>query len=179
MGVHTCGQRINPSSFESVSKLNFPMTMRGLTTRYAWLREWEMQIKPVMIKHLFETLREYPAWKAHVRNRGISAADEIEVAMVRDFSSHATTRLTLMHQTTGHGLYLHIPFCHQRCHFCAFYLEIYQARAAGAFLASLLTELRLYGQHNPFGQEPLGYDCFGGGTPTTLTPAIERGVIGG
>jgi hypothetical protein len=49
-----------------------------------------MQIKPVMIKHLFETLREYPAWKAHVRNRGIAAADEIEVAMVRDFSPTAT-----------------------------------------------------------------------------------------
>jgi hypothetical protein len=40
-----------------------------------------------MIKQLFETLREYPAWKVHVRNRGVSAADEIEVAMMRDFSS--------------------------------------------------------------------------------------------
>ena len=64
----------------------FPDDYEGPHDEYAWLREWEMQIKPVMIKQLFETLREYPAWKAHVRNRGISAADEIEVAMVRDFS---------------------------------------------------------------------------------------------
>ncbi|MBI4002952.1 MAG: radical SAM family heme chaperone HemW [Nitrospira defluvii] len=75
-----------------------------------------------------------------------------------------------MIQATGHGLYLHIPFCHQRCHFCAFYLEIHQARAADAFLSSLLTELRLYGKRHPFGQEPLDSIYFGGGTPTTLTP---------
>ena len=75
-----------------------------------------------------------------------------------------------MIQTTGQGLYLHIPFCHQRCHFCAFYLEIHQARAAEEFLSSLLTELRLYGERHPFGQEPLDSIYFGGGTPTTLTP---------
>ncbi len=64
----------------------FPDDYEGPHDENAWLREWELQIKPAMIKHLFETLREYPAWKAHVRNRGISAADEIEVAMVREFS---------------------------------------------------------------------------------------------
>lgn len=75
-----------------------------------------------------------------------------------------------MTQATGRGLYIHIPFCHQRCHFCAFYLEIHQARAAEAFLLSLLTELRFYGERRPFGQEPLDSIYFGGGTPTTLTP---------
>ncbi len=64
----------------------FPDDYGGSQDEYAWLREWEMQIKPEMIKRLFETLREYPAWKAHVRNRGISSADEIEVAMIRDCS---------------------------------------------------------------------------------------------
>ncbi len=75
-----------------------------------------------------------------------------------------------MIQTTGQGLYLHIPFCHQRCHFCAFYLEIHQARAADAFLSSLLAEMRLYGERRPFGDQPLDSIYFGGGTPTTLTP---------
>ena len=65
----------------------FPDDYEGSHDELAWLREWEQQIKPVLIKQLFETLRDYPAWKAHVRNRGISATDEIEVAMVRDFSS--------------------------------------------------------------------------------------------
>ena len=41
-----------------------------------------------------------------------------------------------MRQATGRGLYIHMPFCHQRCHFCAFYLEIHHARAAEEFVAS-------------------------------------------
>ena len=65
----------------------FPDDYDGPHDERAWLREWETQIKPVLIKNLFDTLRDYPAWKSHVRNRGISPTDEIEVAMVRDFSS--------------------------------------------------------------------------------------------
>ena len=74
-----------------------------------------------------------------------------------------------MRQATGRGLYIHVPFCHQRCHFCAFYLEIHHARAAEEFLGSLMTELRLYGEQRLFGSEPLQSVYFGGGTPTTLT----------
>jgi oxygen-independent coproporphyrinogen-3 oxidase len=75
-----------------------------------------------------------------------------------------------MIQTTRQGLYLHIPFCHQRCHFCAFYLEIHRARAADAFLSSLLAEMRLYGERRYFEGKPLDSIYFGGGTPTTLEP---------
>ena len=64
----------------------FPDDYEGPHDEQAWLREWELQIKPLLIKNLFDTLREYPAWKSHVRNRGKSPAEEIEVAMVRDFS---------------------------------------------------------------------------------------------
>lgn len=74
-----------------------------------------------------------------------------------------------MPQATAQGLYIHIPFCHQRCHFCAFYLEIHQARAAEHFVASLLTELRLYGEGGVLGPAPLDSIYFGGGTPTTLS----------
>ena len=74
-----------------------------------------------------------------------------------------------MRQATGRGLYIHVPFCHQRCHFCAFYLEIHHARAAKDFLSSLMTELRLYGEQRLFGSEPLQSVYFGGGTPTTLS----------
>lgn len=74
-----------------------------------------------------------------------------------------------MSQAPGQGLYIHIPFCHQRCHFCAFYLEIHHARAAEEFVASLLTELRMYGDTGLLGLAPLDSIYFGGGTPTTLS----------
>lgn len=82
-----------------------------------------------------------------------------------------------MHQTTGRGLYIHVPFCHQRCHFCAFYLEIHHPRAAEEFLGSLLTELRLYSEQRLFGSEPLQSVYFGGGTPTTLSPHQLAAVL--
>jgi len=67
------------------------------------------------------------------------------------------------------GLYLHIPFCRQRCHFCAFYLEIHREAAAEAFLHALYTELRLYGDDTYGKGRPLTSVYFGGGTPTALT----------
>ncbi len=67
------------------------------------------------------------------------------------------------------GLYIHIPFCHQRCHFCAFYLEIHQPRTADRFLSALLTEMDLYRRRQPFAGQPLDSLYFGGGTPTTLS----------
>lgn len=75
-----------------------------------------------------------------------------------------------MDDRASRGLYLHIPFCQQRCHFCAFYLEIHQPEAAEAFVESLLAELQLYGAQDPFDGAPLDSIYFGGGTPTTLTP---------
>jgi len=75
-----------------------------------------------------------------------------------------------MQPATDQGLYIHVPFCHQRCHFCAFYLEIHHPRAAAEFVDSLLTELRLYADSSPFDHSPLGSIYFGGGTPTTLSP---------
>lgn len=73
-----------------------------------------------------------------------------------------------MRQPIDQGLYIHVPFCHRRCHFCAFYLEIHHPRAAAEFVASLLAELRLYAAESPFNPRPLGSVYFGGGTPTTL-----------
>jgi oxygen-independent coproporphyrinogen-3 oxidase len=73
--------------------------------------------------------------------------------------------------TDDFGLYVHIPFCAQRCHFCAFYLEIYRQSAADDFLSALHTELRLHAAENITAGRPLRSVYFGGGTPTVLSPA--------
>ncbi len=50
-----------------------------------WLREWEVAIKPGLIRALFTHLRSFPNWEAHIRNRGISPLDEIEIVVERTF----------------------------------------------------------------------------------------------
>ncbi len=51
-----------------------------------WLNEWELAIKPGMIRAIFSHLRSFPNWEAHVRNRGISPLDEVEIVLTRRFS---------------------------------------------------------------------------------------------
>jgi oxygen-independent coproporphyrinogen-3 oxidase len=66
------------------------------------------------------------------------------------------------------GLYLHIPFCRQRCHFCAFYLETAKPERIESFLPALERELALYRRQDLLGGRTLRSVYFGGGTPTVL-----------
>ena len=66
------------------------------------------------------------------------------------------------------GLYLHIPFCRQRCDFCAFYLEIHRENRAEAFVRSLKHEITLSAQQHVAANRPVQSVYFGGGTPTAL-----------
>lgn len=64
----------------------FPDNYSGEEDSMEWLREWEARMKPRMLKQVFESLREYEAWRCHVRNRGVAASEEIEVVVSRDLS---------------------------------------------------------------------------------------------
>ena len=66
------------------------------------------------------------------------------------------------------GLYLHIPFCRQRCDFCAFYLEIHREDRAAVFVQSLIHEIRLSAQRHVAASRPIQSIYLGGGTPTVL-----------
>jgi hypothetical protein len=65
----------------------FPEEYEGHEDDYHWLEEWERLMKPELLKVIFDSLRRYPAWTVHVRNRGISPQDEIEIAMVKGLSN--------------------------------------------------------------------------------------------
>src|SRR6266446_3510559 len=76
------------------------------------------------------------------------------------------------------GLYLHIPFCRKRCHFC--YFRVYTDKDSGAIKAYLdlaLAELRLYAGR-PFisGRKPQ-FVYFGGGTPSFLSESQLRHLV--
>lgn len=75
------------------------------------------------------------------------------------------------------GLYIHIPFCRTRCHFCAFYLELYRADSAAVFVSSLFREIELYATRDPLKGHAFSSIYFGGGTPTTLSPDQLRQIL--
>lgn len=66
------------------------------------------------------------------------------------------------------GLYIHVPFCRTRCHFCAFYLRIYRDDLAQAYVQALLKEIRLHAFRLTTRDTPLSTLYLGGGTPTLL-----------
>ncbi|HEY7449926.1 MAG TPA: coproporphyrinogen-III oxidase family protein [Vicinamibacterales bacterium] len=74
------------------------------------------------------------------------------------------------------GLYLHIPFCRKRCHFC--YFRVYtdkNAQEVADYLDVLVREWELYQSQRAIAGRPLNFVYFGGGTPSFLsTRQLER-----
>src|ERR1041385_5789654 len=64
------------------------------------------------------------------------------------------------------GLYLHIPFCKQACHYCDFHFSTLKDNKA-SMAESLCKELDL--QKDYLGGETLETIYFGGGTPSLLS----------
>ena len=53
----------------------------------AFLAEWEAALKPDVVRAVFQVLRAVPGWTAHVRSRGASSADEIEIVVERSYAT--------------------------------------------------------------------------------------------
>jgi oxygen-independent coproporphyrinogen-3 oxidase len=64
------------------------------------------------------------------------------------------------------GVYLHIPFCKQACHYCNFHFSTNLA-SKNDFVSALLKEIAL--QQEYLGREFIETVYFGGGTPSLLT----------
>ncbi len=80
-------------------------------------------------------------------------------------------RSTPLPHTPALGLYIHVPFCRSRCHFCAFYLQIYREDRAQNYLTALFHEIQLHAERQTLGSRRLDTVYFGGGTPTALQPS--------
>lgn len=66
------------------------------------------------------------------------------------------------------GLYIHVPFCSQRCSYCDFYF-VTTARSHAPFVEALRREIELVAAEYA-GREPIRTIYFGGGTPSLLDP---------
>jgi oxygen-independent coproporphyrinogen-3 oxidase len=76
------------------------------------------------------------------------------------------------------GLYLHIPFCRKRCHFC--YFRVYtdkNAKEVQAYLDTLARECELYAQQRAVAGRALNFVYFGGGTPSFLSTKQLQSLV--
>ena len=76
------------------------------------------------------------------------------------------------------GLYLHIPFCRKRCHFC--YYRVYTDKNASevqSYLDVLAREWELYALEPAIAGRPLDFVYFGGGTPSFLSVRQLEGLV--
>jgi oxygen-independent coproporphyrinogen-3 oxidase len=77
------------------------------------------------------------------------------------------------------GLYIHIPFCASRCHYCNFATGGYEADLARRYVGALAREIEGAASGDPARAAMRGVDTiyFGGGTPTTLAVEDLRDLL--
>ena len=72
------------------------------------------------------------------------------------------------------GIYIHIPFCRQKCYYCDFYKTV-NTTITEKFLSALKTEI--IQRKNYLENEKVETIYFGGGTPSVLTKNEINGII--
>jgi len=74
------------------------------------------------------------------------------------------------------GLYVHVPFCRHKCHYCDFYSFVDSENRSAPFVQRLLAEAAAAAR---FIRTPLTSVFVGGGTPTMLPPPLLREMVEG
>ena len=77
------------------------------------------------------------------------------------------------------GIYLHIPFCRKRCHFC--YFKVYTDKDSSAirsYIDAAIQELSIYATKPFIGGRKPNFIYFGGGTPSYLSVEQLRHLTG-
>src|SRR5689334_5427973 len=78
------------------------------------------------------------------------------------------------------GIYMHIPFCRKRCHFC--YFKVYTDKDSAAikgYIDAALKELAIYADKPFIGGRKPNFVYFGGGTPSYLSVDQLKHLTGG
>lgn len=73
-------------------------------------------------------------------------------------------------QTVIDHLYVHVPFCDGKCHYCTFYSELYDHSRASAYIDCVAQELDALLQSSPSPRPATIY--IGGGTPSVLSASL-------
>jgi oxygen-independent coproporphyrinogen-3 oxidase len=90
----------------------------------------------------------------------------------------ALDRATPAEKRVPLGLYLHIPFCRKRCHFCYFRVYVNKsAREVEHYLSVLAREWELYLDRQALSGRPIDFVYFGGGTPSFLSTRQLQSLV--
>lgn len=71
-------------------------------------------------------------------------------------------------------IYIHVPFCLQKCHYCSFYSEDFTSADKQNYLDNLHRETQLFLEKYEIDAKTI---YFGGGTPSLLQPAELEAII--
>ena len=74
------------------------------------------------------------------------------------------------------GIYIHIPFCKQACHYCNFHFST-SLQYKNDFLAALLKEIQLQSANNYLQNQSIETIYLGGGTPSLLSNQEVKTII--
>jgi len=83
-------------------------------------------------------------------------------------TTKTSERVPSLHRRTPTALYIHIPFCTNKCFYCDFNSYVAAGQPIDAYLDALENEMRLTVEAMP--TETIQTVFVGGGTPTVLTP---------
>lgn len=75
------------------------------------------------------------------------------------------------------GLYLHVPFCLQKCPYCSFYSLPGRLDLSKRYVAAIKKQIRRFAAHGETTAQPLATIFFGGGTPSILPPDSLRELL--
>ena len=70
------------------------------------------------------------------------------------------------------GLYLHVPFCLQKCPYCSFYSLSGRLDLSKRFITAVNRQIKIFATRREIREQPSATIFFGGGTPSMLSPTI-------
>jgi len=73
------------------------------------------------------------------------------------------------------GIYIHIPFCRQRCDYCGFYSQTKAGELSSDYLSALKKDFAL--RRGMLGSDPVETVYFGGGTPSAIPSDLHADLL--
>jgi oxygen-independent coproporphyrinogen III oxidase len=92
--------------------------------------------------------------------------------------AHQTLPMVRRGATQALSIYVHIPFCVQKCGYCDFNAYLYRAHLAHTYLVALEQEFTHTASTRPWTAYHVPAIYFGGGTPSTLAPTELVRLLG-